>query len=99
MGEYAEMMLDGTCCSSCGEYLDDSLGDFPQQCAGCEGDLDDCPPVDVAPVRMPPKTVACPCCSKKFYATFARDQHIKAKAGNGDQPHIVSLEKADGGQS
>lgn len=22
MGEYADMMLDGTCCSSCGEFLD-----------------------------------------------------------------------------
>lgn len=43
MGEYAEMMLDGTCCSSCGEFLDiDGLasGDFEPQgfpglCANC----------------------------------------------------------------
>lgn len=34
MGEYAELMLDGTCCSSCGEYLGEGDG-FPVQCAGC----------------------------------------------------------------
>lgn len=43
MGEYAEMMLDGTCCSQCGEFLDiGALADgvfepqgFPGLCAGC----------------------------------------------------------------
>jgi hypothetical protein len=43
MGEYAEMMLDGTCCSSCGEFLDiDGLAagvfepsGFPQMCEAC----------------------------------------------------------------
>lgn len=43
MGEYAEMMLDGTCCSSCGEFLDiDGLASgkfepagFPGMCASC----------------------------------------------------------------
>lgn len=46
MGEYAEMMLDGTCCSSCGEFLDiDGLvtGEFEPQgypglCASCRRD-------------------------------------------------------------
>lgn len=44
MGEYAEMMLDGTCCSSCGQFLDiDGLvadkfepAGFPQLCAECK---------------------------------------------------------------
>lgn len=44
MGEYAEMMLDGTCCSSCGQFLDiDGLASgrfeasgFPQLCAACK---------------------------------------------------------------
>lgn len=44
MGEYAEMMLDGTCCSSCGEFLDldgmaagkfEPVG-FPQMCRSCQ---------------------------------------------------------------
>lgn len=33
MGEYAEMMLDGTCCMQCGEYIDQ---DFPGLCASCK---------------------------------------------------------------
>ena len=45
MGEYAEMMLDGTCCSSCGEYLfnDDPEG-FPVMCPGCQEAYDDAHP-------------------------------------------------------
>jgi hypothetical protein len=43
MGEYAEMMLDGTCCSSCGQFIDiDGLADgsfepqgFPGLCGTC----------------------------------------------------------------
>ena len=34
MGEIAEAMLDGTMCSSCGEYLGGNEG-YPVQCAGC----------------------------------------------------------------
>lgn len=39
MGEYAEMMLDGTCCAGCGEFLlnDDPLG-IPDYCS------EDCAP-------------------------------------------------------
>lgn len=47
MGEIAEMMLDGTLCVNCGEYLGSDNG-FPTSC-GCQGDdidddeLDDIP--------------------------------------------------------
>lgn len=34
MGEYAEMMLDGTCCQCCGEFLGGDEG-YPVFCAGC----------------------------------------------------------------
>ncbi len=34
MGEYAEMMLDGTCCQYCGEYLG-SDNDYPTSCRSC----------------------------------------------------------------
>lgn len=37
MGEYAEMMLDGTVCESCGEWLGDDEGPgFPRVCPGCQ---------------------------------------------------------------
>lgn len=35
MGEYAEMMLDGTCCAQCGEFLDSGGDGFPVVCAAC----------------------------------------------------------------
>ena len=40
MGEYAEMMLDGTCCSQCGEFLfDGEDGDgLAMLCEACAGD-------------------------------------------------------------
>ena len=37
MGEYADMMLDGTCCSSCGEFLGGNQG-YPVQCRSCGAD-------------------------------------------------------------
>lgn len=40
MGEIAEMMLDGTLCSICGEYLGESEG-FPMVCDGCQGPEED----------------------------------------------------------
>jgi hypothetical protein len=36
MGEYAEMMLDGSCCSSCGEFIDFDGPGFSQLCPGCK---------------------------------------------------------------
>ena len=35
MGDIAEMMLEGTLCERCGEYLGDATG-FPRLCKGCE---------------------------------------------------------------
>ena len=37
MGEISEMMLDGTMCQQCGEYLGTDNG-YPTTCAGCGGD-------------------------------------------------------------
>lgn len=36
MGEIAEMMLDGTLCSCCGDYLGEDTG-YPVLCAACSG--------------------------------------------------------------
>lgn len=43
MGEIAEMMLDGTMCSLCGEFLNDGEdGDgFPGYCEGCKATMMD----------------------------------------------------------
>lgn len=35
MGEYAEMMFDGTFCQHCGEYIG-SDNDYPTSCGCCE---------------------------------------------------------------
>ncbi len=37
MGDIANMMLDGTMCQQCGEYLGTDNG-YPTTCAGCGGD-------------------------------------------------------------
>lgn len=36
MGEYADMVLEGILCETCGEYLGEGDG-FPQKCGGCAG--------------------------------------------------------------
>lgn len=36
MGQYAEAMLDGTCCMGCGEYLG-AGDDIPRLCGHCQG--------------------------------------------------------------
>lgn len=41
MGEAADMMLEGLCCSTCGEYLDGDEPGHPRECAGCSGSPDD----------------------------------------------------------
>lgn len=36
MGEISDMMLDGTLCEQCGEFIDDDEGgEFPRKCAAC----------------------------------------------------------------
>jgi hypothetical protein len=80
MGEYAEMMLDGTCCCSCGEYLGDGDG-YPGYCA-------DCQPEETVKVRAPKvkQTKSIPCshkgCNRKFSDNNALKQHLH-------QAHVV----------
>jgi hypothetical protein len=35
MGDWADLMLDGVVCQSCGVYLGDAVG-YPRSCANCE---------------------------------------------------------------
>jgi hypothetical protein len=36
MGEVAEMMIDGTLCEQCGEFLDGESPGYPRSCTGCD---------------------------------------------------------------
>ncbi len=77
MGEIAEMMLDGTMCQVCGEFMNigGEPAGYPVTCAGC-GD-DDKEPEFVGDLRDP-KTVACPnapSCEKMFRSRQAAGQH------------------------
>lgn len=71
MGEIAEMMLDGTMCQGCGEWLcdgEDGAG-FPGFCEACQ------------PKERPrlAKAYRCSVCRKGFRSNAALDQHKKDK--------------------
>lgn len=38
MGDIADMMLDGTLCERCGEYIDEQQPGHPRLCSGCNDD-------------------------------------------------------------
>lgn len=61
MGEIAEMMLDGSLCECCGEWMGDSCG-YPRTCPDCS---------KPAPAAAP--KVKCPTCGKKVKATGLAD--------------------------
>ena len=71
MGEAAEMMLDGTCCQSCGEYLHDGEdGDgLPAFCAGCQ-------PTTKKVWTANKKKIKCPVCGKLVKSTGLGD-HVE----------------------
>lgn len=56
MGEISDMMLDGTLCEQCGEFIGKG-GDFPQCCASCEAEMLK-KKHDVFPKRKPGKKKA-----------------------------------------
>ena len=78
MGEYAEMMLDGTCCEGCGEYMGEGHG-FPQYCSDrcAEGRG-----VTLVPIT-PRVTIGCPLCKKTFGSEVSRKCHVKDKHSEG----------------
>lgn len=70
MGEIADMMLDGTMCAGCGEWLhggEDGDG-IPGYCASCAPDFDREPTQDRTEARTKkhakPGKIKCPVCSK-----------------------------------
>lgn len=65
MGEIAEMMLDGTLCEGCGEFMGNTIG-YPRRCAGCERDG-----------LKGTKAYACQFCHKGFRTAQGKDEHEK----------------------
>jgi hypothetical protein len=93
MGEIADMMLDGTMCQGCGEFLHDTADGFPgadgpgypMYCSACQPD--DEPQTEVPRrTRRSRSETFFPCvvlgCKKKFQATMKCEaffDHYRAK--------------------
>lgn len=74
MGEIADMMLDGTLCEGCGEYLGGSASGFPRYCAGCRPSRAALDPRQ----QGRPKPFQCSC-GKRLVNAQALTDHAKAK--------------------
>jgi hypothetical protein len=75
MGEIADMMLDGTLCEGCGEFLG-ADGGFPQRCAACSRDSSASSAIDaVIGTKVP-----CPTCKRHVKPTGLKD-HMRDKHG------------------
>jgi len=82
MGEYAEMILDGTMCSGCGEFLHDGNDGpgYPGLCSLCAREA-----TNLEKRERPTsdkKTMQCPDCTRRFathesYLQHYRDRHEK----------------------
>ena len=70
MGEIAEMMLDGTLCEGCGEYLGETVG-FPMYCPSCAKT----PVVELRKSKA--KKVACRVCGKLVKKGQGVKDHLK----------------------
>lgn len=62
MGDISDMMLDGTLCELCGQYVGDAVG-YPVQCSSCQ--LTD----------TKPNPCVCPRCNKLFKSVKACNEH------------------------
>lgn len=76
MGEIADMMIDGTMCQVCGEFMGDPVG-YPLTCGGCKSRGDDPNDFQQDVNAKDPKTVPCPepLCERKFRSRQAAAQH------------------------
>lgn len=79
MGEYAEMMLDGTCCEGCGEYLGDAQG-FPDYCASCKADIQVAQAKPASTRKERP--FRCGSCKRTFTTEQGRETHAAFKHGD-----------------
>lgn len=76
MGEYAEMMLDGTCCEGCGEYLGNGDG-FPRYCSP------ECEPKDIrsqqSRQKPSPRPYDCRHCGRIALTGHGVFSHVREK--------------------
>ena len=79
MGEIAEMMLDGTMCQVCGEFMGESIG-YPVTCVACQPEGEEV--LDAICVNIIQlKTIKCitfPKCKRMFGSIKDMEQHWKA---------------------
>lgn len=90
MGEYAEMMLDGTCCEGCGTYIDDAGGDgVPRYCSNqCARDRGALHALPNATTSYPnPKKTNCTVCGKRLKKTGLAD-HMRDAHDNAAPPKM-----------
>lgn len=87
MGDIADMMLDGTLCECCGEYIGDGGGipGIPGYCSeACANDRGMTLKDHGVPTQRrraaPARKAACPTCGKKVKATGLQD-HQRDKHG------------------
>lgn len=80
MGDVAEMMLDGTLCAACGEFINEHPPGFPSYCSAACAELCGETVRDTRD-RTPKRTMPCPECERKFASTRAMLQHIAVKHG------------------
>jgi hypothetical protein len=66
MGDVADMMLDGTLCEGCGQYIGDSVG-YPLRCSTCQ--------IDDANVKQ--NKSVCPVCHKLLKNAQAALNHVQ----------------------
>jgi hypothetical protein len=79
MGEYAEMMLDGTCCQYCGEYIGSNNG-YPTSCACCSDDVEeDLPRYFKKRQKSNKRNKKCPLCESWFCDDKAINNHLMCK--------------------
>ena len=67
MGEYADYILNGDDCQSCGMHIGTGHG-YPRNCKGCE---------TREKAATKPKTFECPRCFRKFGSEQAKGQHFR----------------------
>lgn len=88
MGEIAEMMLDGTMCEGCGEWMGDILAGadapgFPRYCCEhCARDRGAGPELVAAGNEWSRQKVSCPYCNRRVKAAGLA-QHVQAKHNQG----------------
>ncbi|WP_159975804.1 MULTISPECIES: hypothetical protein [unclassified Novosphingobium] len=98
MGEYAEMMLDGTLCECCGSFIDMDGGDgMPRycsnQCARDRGAHHALP--NPTGGKLNPGKTNCPQCSRRVKITGLAD-HIRDAHPHGVDPVQECLREAYG---